>query len=161
MYAYVHSCASVGSYCSLAKLSAFLGGACIARVMIVSALAYVRCLMYTALAASLPAPALSKPIAYLFIGASTPLASLRGESAKHERRGNPLYGIVYKDGLSNFTVILEGTPHRTCHIEDPQTALLQTKTKHCLFIVLDCFGTSFLAMTLAERCRYKGRVRVC
>jgi hypothetical protein len=26
-------------------------------------------------------------------------------------------------------VILEGTPHRTCHIEDPQTALSQTKAK--------------------------------
>jgi hypothetical protein len=40
--------------------------ACIARVMIVSALANVR-LLYTALAAPLPAPALYKPIAYLFI----------------------------------------------------------------------------------------------
>jgi hypothetical protein len=36
-------------------------------------------------------------------------------------------------------VILEGTPHRKCHIEDPLTALSQTKAKHCLFIVLDCF----------------------
>jgi hypothetical protein len=53
-----------------------------------------------------------------------------------KRRGNPL---SLKNTLSPFTVILEGIPHRKCHIEDPQTALSQTKTKHCSFIILDCF----------------------
>jgi hypothetical protein len=37
-------------------------------------------------------------------------------------------GLSLKDGLSAFTVILEGTPHRKCHIEDPLVALSQTKT---------------------------------
>jgi hypothetical protein len=79
-----------------------------------------------------------------------PLASLRGGGAKPQRRSNPLYVSFHKDTLSNPTVILEGTPHRTCHIEDPLTALSQTKTKHCSFIVLDCFLATLLAMTLAE-----------
>jgi hypothetical protein len=73
--------------------------------------------------------------------------------------------LSLKDTLSNPPVILEGTPHRKCHIEDPQTALSQTKAKHCLFIVLDCFvprndarvrvlffNDSTIALTVKKHC---------
>jgi hypothetical protein len=59
----------------------------------------------------------------------SPLASLRGERA-HSTTDAAIHLTRHslKDGLSAFAVILEGTPHRKCHIEDPPTALLQTKT---------------------------------
>jgi hypothetical protein len=55
------------------------------------------------------------------------LASLRGVAFMPDAAIH-FTGLSLKDGLSPFTVILEGTPHRKCHIEDPSTALLQTKT---------------------------------